>query len=675
MVPEQGVTGDWVQIWLDGAYHQFTAFSGGTLTGVPAYGIFNANYQQTGGRDGVISDAMRVVQERITSLSLPYTVREHRSPAGGVFGNMLLGFIIEATLYDLRYDFQPCLQLRPGLFSVSAPIGTIRPVFVDQDVTPAGIFGSATGAITLTARNGNNGVYTYTWADGPTTASRSNLRAGRYTCVVADSSGVSLSVTILVRQDDQLEVVVDRYENDVTLRVSGGRAPYTFLWDNGTTEATRPDLEPGTYTCRITDSVGATDEVSVTISEFQFYFSLNPIVLPMDAGPEYREDPGGKPNLSFCCEVYIEPEYMSGNFVRIGEPIEQPADRHGRTRFEVQTLLDTYLQEHLPELGQRDISRADSLFKRFYLLSWERYGEPAEDGPQQLQQTNYVVLGGLDFFEYPSRTWFNTYQAAVKPFLTWQPNDRNCHPEQPEYLYFMADSFALAAFSVRVRVSCTDGSSEEFIAGTYPGPRRYEVFCLPVGFEALVLRRFDSPTRRVLSWSVQVVDDNGVPQSEERRYRLDYRYFPQKRYFLYTNSLGGVNTLACTGEATGTLTPVQEEAQRGPNPGHDPQLGDAVVLDRSGTMVLNVQVGALTRGELLGLQDFVLSRRVTMVRDGFYWPGKVKPKAFEAFNDGDTTRSYAFDFELPRQRVFTPRLPVATSANTRPVAAGEGGQL
>lgn len=670
-----------IRLWLDGAY--WTFFSIPFTTAPLALGEFIVSFPQSNEPTFLLSNGRsfgQAITRLVQDLGLPYTVEIDPDTA-----QALTSITIRATRYEAALDFQPTLiqysgpgfggSGQPGLADFGV-VTTIQPVFVDRTVVDAGIFGSATGAITLAGRNGTNGVYSYTWADGPLTAARTALRARAYTCLVADTSGASTSVTITVLEDDQLEVVVDRDENDLSLRVSGGRAPYTYRWENGTTLPTRENLGPGNYSCTITDAVGATAQASVTIAAFQFYFSLNPILLALDAGAAYRADPTTKPNLSFLCEVFIEPDYLSEEFVRIGEPIEQPADRQGRTRFEVQTLLDTYLAEHLPAPGQRALTRADSLFKRFFLRTRERFGTPAVDGPQQLQQRNYVVLGGLDYFEYAARTWFSSYQAAVKPFLTWQPNDKAVHVEQPEYLYFMADSFTLTSLTLRVRVSCTDGSTEQFDGDTYVGPRRYEVFCLPVGYDALLLRRFESATRRVLGWSVQVVNSAGVPQSEERRYRLDYRYYPQKRYFLYSNSLGGVNSLACTGDAVGTLTPVQEEADRGPNPNYDPLLGDTVVLDRSGTMVLNVSTGLLSRAEMLHLQEFVLSRRVTMVTaGGYYWPGKVKPKALEAVNDSDTVRSYAFDFELPRQRVFSPRLPVASLGNTRPIAAGGGGQL
>ncbi|GAB3233011.1 hypothetical protein GCM10027346_20650 [Hymenobacter seoulensis] len=691
--------GQQISIWLAGAYRIFTARTGYVdmnngsgeyqviynLPTIPPYPL------------QVSTDRLAyVIQKKLQALGLggDYTVTSSfhinqggldadndgvvDDPSVNVPENSKGQIVIQATRYDDSLDFQPSILPASGYsvqFRDLERLSTIKSLIVKETVVHATIFGAANGSVTLAVSNGT-GSYAYAWADGPTTRDRANVAAGNYPVTVTDTAtGANTTITVLVGQPERLTVVVDRLNNDVTLRVSGGIPGYTYLWEDGSTTSGRLDLEAGTYTCLVTDSAGATVEASVTIDSYRFYFSQNPVLLELDAGEEYRVDPTTKPNLSFLCEVLIEPDYMSENFVRIGDPIEQPADRMGRTTFEVQALLDAYLKEHLPDLDQPQVSRADSLFKRFYLKYWERFGEVPEDGVQRTEQQNYVLLGGLDFYEYAARTWFNTYQAAAKPFLTWQPDNKLVYADQPEYLYFMANSFTLAAFKLKVRVTCSDGSLEEFDTHTYANPRRFEVFCLPVGYLPLGLSRFESATRRVISWVVQVIDDARVPQSEQRRYRLEYRYAAQRRYFLYTNSLGGVNTLACIGEGKATLTPTQEEADRGPSPYYNPLDGDSIILDTSGPLTLTVNTGLLKRADMVNLQDFVLSARVTLQRDGAYWPGKVKAKALEAYADADTVLTHEFDFVMPRQRLFTPRLPVRSAATTVPVRAGEGGAL
>jgi hypothetical protein len=411
------------------------------------------------------------------------------------------------------------------------------------------------------------------------------------------------------------------------------------------------------------------------VRPYRFYWSKNPVTLALDAGAAYRQDPTTKPNLSFVCEVWVEEAYLSNTFTQVGPQQEQPADRTGRTVFDAQALLDNYLREHLPDLNQAAPSRADALFRRFYFRYAEKFGAVPVAAALSNQAQHYVVLGGLDFYAAAADTWFTSYQAGAQPFLTWEPTDKKVLATQPEYLYFMADSFALASFAVQVQVRYADGSTGRLRGATVAGVRRYEVYCLPVGYRALGLGP-NPDGAEVASWEVWVSDGAGAPQTEHRRYVLETHYVAKPRYFLYTNSLGGVGTLACVGDAKTALDVKAEEADRPQGVGYDPLLGDTFTFDRSGVATLSVSSGPLNRADLVALQDLLLARRVTLQSDDVYWAGRVKAKAFALLDEtpADAT-NLEFDFVLPRQRQFTPRLPATAAGQpVTPVRGGEGGQ-
>ncbi|PJC62988.1 MAG: hypothetical protein CO022_01605, partial [Flavobacteriales bacterium CG_4_9_14_0_2_um_filter_32_27] len=52
-----------------------------------------------------------------------------------------------------------------------------------------------------------------------------------------------------------------------TVSVTGGTAPYTYSWSNGSTIATATGLAVGIYTVTITDANACTSVQSVTITE------------------------------------------------------------------------------------------------------------------------------------------------------------------------------------------------------------------------------------------------------------------------------------------------------------------------------------------------------------------------------------------------------------------------
>jgi hypothetical protein len=609
-----------------------------------------------------------------------YTVSAKRLVGQTPAGYEMYAFDLEATAYnrtlDLAFTAIPLQGAPPVTYVEVANLTTIRPVQVAVAVTNALVFNSATGGIVLTPSNGNDGVYTYAWADfgAPATALRTNIPNGVYTCTVTDSSGAYAVVQAVVGSDPRLEVRVERTENDVTLVASGGLAPYTYAWNDGATTAQRLNLGPGTHTALVTDARGATQQVSVTIDPYRYYWSKNPVTLRLDAGAAYRADPTTKPNLSFLCEVWVEEVYLSNVFVRLGGTQEQPADAQGRTVFDAQALLDSYLQEHLPALDQAVPSRADSLFRRFYFRSAEKFGTPPVAAALSSQVRHYVVLGGLDFHEGDAAgqaRWL-AYQAAIKPFLTWEPNDKKVLPTQPEYLYFMPDAFELTSFQLRARITYADGSVANRLVATVPGVRRFEVYCLPAGYQQLALAPLLPSNPAVVGWELWVSDAQGVAQTEHRRYLLTTDYVARPRYFLYTTSLGGTATLACTGEAKTALDVKAEEAERPLGVGYDPLRGDTLTLDRSGVPTLSVATGKLQPAQLVTLQDFLLSRRVTLQAGGAYFAGRVKARSVTFRDESPVEQVAEFDYLLPVQRQFTPRLPSGNSLT--PVYGGEGAQ-
>jgi len=611
------------------------------------------------------TNLIAVLKQQLVKTGLAYAVSAPRDLGLDLFTNWpRVEFDIEATDYRVgNLDFANTYTGTPNGFQVVANLSAITPVRVLTRVVPAGIYGSATGAIYLTAFEGTTGTYTYTWGDiGPAGAARTDLKAGTYTCVVADASGASTTVTLTVVSDPRLDVVVNQTDTTITLTASGGLPPYAYAWDDGPTTAARTGLTLGaTYACLVTDARGATRRVTVTLETYRYYWSQNPATFDFDAGDDYRLDPTTKPNLSFLCQVFVEPDYLSGVFVPVGPQLEQPADAGGRTRFEVSALLDAYLREHLPALASPvAMERADPLFRRFYLASGQQYGTPPLPEALTNARQHYVLLGGLSQEEAAAGAWF-AYQAAARPFLTWEPDYQDVLPGQPVYLYYQHLGTG-AGLELWRRVLPT--RVEQRLA-TVADARRLEVYCLRVGE--------DLPAEAT-GFEVWVADAaTGAVLSTVRHYQLDRAYYPQPRFFLYTNSLGGTNVLATTGDAKRTLEVKSTEA---PRTQFDSLLGDTVVFDRTGAPTLNVASGRRLRQQVVADQDFLLATRVTLLSGGFYWPGRIKPATFVVRDEAEGLASLAFDYLLPVQRRFSPRLPavVASGAALAPIAGGEGAQ-
>ncbi|PCH93962.1 MAG: hypothetical protein COB85_06175, partial [Bacteroidetes bacterium] len=122
--------------------------------------------------------------------------------------------------------------------------------------------------------------YTYSWDDPQTqgTPTAGSLCAGPYTVNIADANGCLASASTVVNSPASVLVSItssgDNACNGDCLGyaqsvVSGGTAPYTYLWSDGQTNAQAINLCAGIHAITVTDGFGCTADTSVTITEPQ----------------------------------------------------------------------------------------------------------------------------------------------------------------------------------------------------------------------------------------------------------------------------------------------------------------------------------------------------------------------------------------------------------------------
>ncbi len=125
-----------------------------------------------------------------------------------------------------------------------------------------GCFGGNDGSGSVSVSGGTT-PYTYSWIGGGTNATESGLTAGTYTVNVTDLYGCTASTSVIITQPLALSASM---LNDSTVSVSGGTAPYTYLWTpSGATTGTATGLSAGTYTVLVTDINGCNTSIIDTV--------------------------------------------------------------------------------------------------------------------------------------------------------------------------------------------------------------------------------------------------------------------------------------------------------------------------------------------------------------------------------------------------------------------------
>lgn len=139
--------------------------------------------------------------------------------------------------------------------------------------------GTCTGTASVVASGGTLPI-AYTWS--PNVGSGPNvtgLCVGSYTVTATDANGCTTTQTVTISDPQPLVVTITPTQptcsgtcnGEATATVTGGTAPYTFLWDDSSAQTTQTatGLCAGTFTVTVTDANGCTETQTIVLGQPQ----------------------------------------------------------------------------------------------------------------------------------------------------------------------------------------------------------------------------------------------------------------------------------------------------------------------------------------------------------------------------------------------------------------------
>ncbi|MDA7578791.1 SprB repeat-containing protein, partial [Flavobacteriales bacterium] len=159
--------------------------------------------------------------------------------------------------------------IQPPDFSVN---GSVTSDYNGQDIS---CYGASDGELTGLVVSGTNAPYEYSldnfnWVSNPVF---SGLSAGSYNIYYRDINLCLNDETLTLNQPPDFSISSTFInpspilnDGEISLFVSGGVSPYTYLWTNGSTLPNVSGLSAGTYNCTITDDNGCSEFITFSLS-------------------------------------------------------------------------------------------------------------------------------------------------------------------------------------------------------------------------------------------------------------------------------------------------------------------------------------------------------------------------------------------------------------------------
>jgi len=174
--------------------------------------------------------------------------------------------------------------------AVSIAASTAPILTVSTTNSNCGLIGTGSAHVSV---NGGTAPYHYMWNNGDTLTSDYNLKAATYIITVTDVNGCSTFAPAIVTNANGPKINTLSQVNvkcfgaatgAINVSVSGGTAPYLYLWSNGATTSSISSLYAGPYQLTVLDADSCTSVETFTIQQPHLPVAITSSSVKADCG-------------------------------------------------------------------------------------------------------------------------------------------------------------------------------------------------------------------------------------------------------------------------------------------------------------------------------------------------------------------------------------------------------
>ncbi len=134
--------------------------------------------------------------------------------------------------------------------------------------------GESNGEATANATGGQS-PYSYSWDNGETTATATNLNVGNHTVTVTDDNGCTSNETVTITEPNVITLSISSTDascgssdGSATVSASGGTGTFDYMWNDPSnqTTATANNLAGGNYEVTVTDDNGCSETANIVVN-------------------------------------------------------------------------------------------------------------------------------------------------------------------------------------------------------------------------------------------------------------------------------------------------------------------------------------------------------------------------------------------------------------------------
>ena len=200
--------------------------------------------------------------------NLDSTVANYQWSTGATSQSINIPIPLGNTTYYVTIT-DPCSQMI--IDSINVSFSDLLIDFVGVDISCNGLLD---GSIFATPTNGQ-APYTYAWNTGASTNSIYNLAAGTYYITVIDGYGCPGDSSFTIIEPAALTTTLtpvnlicfEDNSGEIISNPTGGTAPYTYSWSDGSVTQNAINMPRGTFTVTITDNHNCQTTATATITQ------------------------------------------------------------------------------------------------------------------------------------------------------------------------------------------------------------------------------------------------------------------------------------------------------------------------------------------------------------------------------------------------------------------------